>query len=285
MSSKLVIVEGIPGSGKTTAAQFIRDWLAGHGAQTALYLEGDLDHPADFESVACLTESEYAGLLKQFPDSQQILEKQAVGKDGERFIGYRKLQLEFAEQLPDQLIWQLSQYEIYELSIARFHRLLIERWQEFAAQAAQADDVYIFECCFLQNPLTMYLGRHDAGLAAAREHILETAEIIRSLHPILIYLNPGEAGETLRRVAQVRSQEWLDFVIAYHTQQGYGKVQGGQGFEGMVKFYEMRQATELELLPCLPWDALLLPHVDWEQDQARIADYLSAHFPALSGPL
>ena len=285
MGSKLVVVEGIPGSGKTTAAKFIRDWLAGQGAQTALYLEGDLDHPADFESVVCLTESEFIGVLKQFPHSQRILEKQSVIRDGERFINYRKLQLEFAEQLPDQLIRQLSQYEIYELSIAKFHRLLLERWQEFAAHAAQSDDVYIFECCFLQNPLTMYLGRHDAGLAAAREHILETADIIRSLHPILIYLHPGEAGETLRRVAQVRPQEWLDFVIAYHTQQGHGKAQGWQGFEGMVKFYEMRQAIELELLPHLPLDTLLVPHMDWEQDQARIAGYLSAHFPDLSVPL
>jgi len=285
MSSKLIIVEGIPGSGKTTAAQFIRDWLAVQGAQTALYLEGDLDHPVDFESVACLTESEFTGLLKQFPDSQHILEKQAAVKDGERFIGYRKLKLKFAEQLPGELIRQLSQYEIYELAIDKFHRLLLERWRAFAALAAQSDDVYIFECCFLQNPLTMYLGRHDAGLAAAREHILETAEIIRCLHPILIYLHPGEAGETLRRVAQVRPQEWLDFVIAYHTQQGHGKAQGWQGFEGMVKFYEMRQAIELELLPRLPWDTLLVPHVDWEQDQARISDYLSNHFPDLSEPL
>ena len=106
-------------------------------------------------------------------------------------------------------------------------------------------------------------------------HILETAEIVRHLDPILIYLHPGEAGETLRRVAQVRPQEWLDFVIAYHTQQGHGKAQGWQGFEGMVKFYEMRQAIELELLAHLPWRSLLVSHLDWAQDHARISAYLA----------
>ena len=275
MSTKLVIVEGIPGSGKTTAAQFIRDWLAQRGARTALYLEGDLDHPADYESVACLNESEYARLLEQFPTFQDLLEQRAVLKDGERFLGYRKLQLEFGEQLPNGLIRQLANYEVYELPIAKFQRLLLERWRAFAERAAQSDEVYIFECCFLQNPLTMYLGRHDEPIEAAQEHILQTAEIIASLDPILIYLHPGEAGETLRRVAQVRPQEWLDFVIAYHTQQGHGKAQGWQGFEGMVKFYEMRQSIELDMLTCLPWRSLLVPHVDWAQDQARISAYLS----------
>jgi len=116
-------------------------------------------------------------------------------------------------------------------------------------------------------------------------HILETAEIVRHLDPILIYLHPGEAGETLRRVAQVRPQEWLDFVIAYHTQQGHGKAQGWHGFDGMVKFYEMRQAIELDLLPRLPWDILLVPHEGWDQDQARITAYLDARFPALPDSL
>lgn len=278
MVSKLVLVEGIPGSGKTTAAQFIRDWLAQYGAQSALFLEGDLDHPADFESVACLDEGQYVRLLEQFPDQRDFLEAQSSVQEGERFFSYRKLLLEFGKQLPDGLVQALAQYEVYELPVEKYHRLLLERWQTFAGRAAQSDDVYIFECCFLQNPLTMYLGRHDAPLEAARGHILEIAALLRPLEPVLIYLHPGEAGETLRRVARVRPQEWLDFVIAYHTQQGHGKAQGWQGFEGMLRFYEMRQAIDLELLPHLPLDSLLVAHTDWEQDQARIAAYLETRF-------
>jgi len=98
MSSKLVLVEGIPGSGKTTAAQFIRDWLAERGAHPALYLEGTLDHPADFESVACLDESEIDRLLQRFPGYQDFLERQAAVKGGDWFFSYRKLQLRFGEQ-------------------------------------------------------------------------------------------------------------------------------------------------------------------------------------------
>ena len=53
MTTKLILVEGLPGSGKTTTAVFVADWLKEHGMETAVFLEGSLDHPADFESVAC----------------------------------------------------------------------------------------------------------------------------------------------------------------------------------------------------------------------------------------
>ncbi len=82
----------------------------------------------------------------------------------------------------------------------------------------------------MQNPLTMFLARHDEPVETARAHIIQTAEILKRLNPLLIYLHPASPADTLRRVAQVRPKEWLDFVIDYHTRQGHGKAQGWQGF-------------------------------------------------------
>jgi thymidylate kinase len=58
MNTKLIVVEGIPGSGKTTTANFIKELLDERNISNQLFLEGDLNHPADFESVACLDETE-----------------------------------------------------------------------------------------------------------------------------------------------------------------------------------------------------------------------------------
>jgi hypothetical protein len=274
MSTKLILVEGIPGSGKTTAAQLIQAWLAGRGSPTKLYLEGNWDHPADFESVACLDEAQFAALLAQFPADQPVLERHAVVKGEQRFFSYRKMEQEAGASVPAELIQALARYEIYELPLARHLHLLLERWQEFAGQAVVGQDIYIFECCFLQNPLTMLLGRNNAPLEMAQEHILKLAEIIRPLDPLLIYLDPGNVDETLRRVARTRPPEWLDFVIEYHTQQGHGKAQGWQGFDGTVRFYEMRHAIELDLLPRLPWPAGRVIHTSWEQDWREIRSFL-----------
>jgi thymidylate kinase len=41
--AKLIIVEGMWGSGKSTTAKLIRDHSAESGIETRLFLEGDLD--------------------------------------------------------------------------------------------------------------------------------------------------------------------------------------------------------------------------------------------------
>jgi DNA polymerase III delta prime subunit len=51
--TRLYIFEGVPGSGKTTSAKWLKSRL---GEIAKLFLEGDPEHPADYESVACLTE-------------------------------------------------------------------------------------------------------------------------------------------------------------------------------------------------------------------------------------
>jgi hypothetical protein len=83
----------------------------------------------------------------------------------------------------------------------------------------------------------------------------------------------------LTKIARERPSAWLDFVIAYHTQQGHGKAMGWHGFDGLVQFYEMRQATELSLLPQLPFPSLLVQHTTWTQDQTHISTFCATLFP------
>lgn len=276
--TKLILVEGLPGSGKTTTARSVAEWLGMRGVKTAVFLEGNLDHPADFESVACLDKQEYTDLIAQFPAEENLLASQVIREGDDYFFRYRALQ-QTIPHLSEALLIALARYEIYELPAAKFQRLVRQRWQRFAAMAEIENTVYIFECCFLQNPLTMLLGRHDEPVAMAQAFILELAESVRALAPRWLYLNPGDARTTLTQVAQSRPQEWLDFVIAYHTQQGHGKAQGWQGFNGLVSFYEMRRAVELALLPQLPFPGLLVNHTNWAQDQGCITDFLMRAFP------
>ncbi|WP_347552997.1 hypothetical protein ABFG93_22380 (plasmid) [Pseudalkalibacillus hwajinpoensis] len=72
--TKLIIVEGMWGSGKSTTAELIYDHLTECGIDTRLFLEGDLDNPADYDKVACFTHNEYNNLLEKYSDSIRLIQ-------------------------------------------------------------------------------------------------------------------------------------------------------------------------------------------------------------------
>jgi hypothetical protein len=263
-NTKLILIEGVPGSGKTSTARFICDWLEKHGKRPVLFLEGDWHHPADYESVACLTGPEYTELLEQFPEQASFLAQQTWQEDGEWFFSYRKMQHEHGAHMPDALFETLAHFEIYDLPSDRYRRLLLQNWQKFAARAATEDLVYVFECCFLQNPTTTLLARHNLPEAMVRQHIRALAQAIDPLQPKLIYLARQDVAATLEAVRRERPQAWTDFVTWYLTGQDHGKAHGLSGFEGVIGFYAMRQVFELDLLRTLPISSVVISDdLDW----------------------
>ncbi|MGQ0518173.1 hypothetical protein ACT453_52205, partial [Bacillus sp. D-CC] len=51
---KLIIVEGLPGFGKSTTAKLINEILSQNKIEVELFLEGNLNHPADYDGVSSL---------------------------------------------------------------------------------------------------------------------------------------------------------------------------------------------------------------------------------------
>jgi len=272
--AKLILIEGIPGSGKTSVACFVCDWLESHGRQPRLFLEGDWQHPADFESVACLDDVEYAALCAQFPAQAGFLAQHARQENGEWFFSYRQMQHENGEQ-PDALFESLARFEIYHLPAEKHQWLLLQNWHKFVADALEQDFVYVFECCFLQNPATTLFAYHNLPAEAVRQHILALADIVRPLAPKLVYLARQDVGATLEAVRRERPPEWADFVTWYLTGQDYGKAHNLSGFDGVVAFYAMRQAFELDVLPALPLSsAVIADDGDWATRHEALLSFL-----------
>lgn len=273
--TKLILIEGIPGSGKTSAARFVCDWLESHGKRPRLFLEGDWQHPADFESVACLDDAEYADLRAQFPAQAGFLAQHARQENGEWFFSYRQMQHEHSEQ-PEALFERLARFEIYNLPAEKHQRLLLQNWRTFVAGALEQDVVYVFECCFLQNPSTTLLAYHNLPVESVRQHILALADIVSPLAPKLVYLARQDVGATLEAVRRERPPEWADFVTWYLTEQDYGKAHALSGFDGVIAFYAMRQAFELDVLQALPLSSVVIADDgDWDARYANLALFLS----------
>jgi hypothetical protein len=275
--TRLVIIDGIPGSGKTTTSKFVHDVLEQAGVAAMLYQEGELDHPADFEFVAGLGSKGYAELLARHADSAPIIERYSQAMDAETLVFYGKIAVYGGLGWEADVVRQAAEKDICdELPASDYIRLAQHRWAEFAEAAARQNAVGVFECCFLQNPITILRGKHGVSDAAVESHIRALWSSIQKLEPLLVYLYQDDVKATLEAVAAERPQKWLDGVTRYVTTQGYGKALGLEGFAGMVKFYEDMQDLGVRIADRLPIRKLVLHsgEGDWDARHKRIEEFL-----------
>lgn len=275
--TKLIIVEGIPGSGKTSTAQYIKNLLDKQGIENELYNEGDLNHPADYEGTACFNKIEHGQLLNKFVGYVDILKEKITSVGDNFFINYAKLRQEKGEALPEELYKELYKFDVCEgLSLERYHELTLLKWRNFAEKASREDKVYIFECCFIQNPAVVMLALHFADSQYIMNHILELEDIIKKLNPKLIYFYQDSVRETIARVAEVRDKSWINFVIKFIADNVYGKKLNLSGFDGAVKFFEDRREIEMEVFEKLSINKILLDNSEynWNNRYKEIEEFL-----------
>ena len=93
---------------------------------------------------------------------------------------------------------------------------------------------------------------------------------------MIIYLSESRIADRIRHAANERGEEWLRFVISYHTEGGYGRKRGLQGFDGYIACLEERQRREFALLRKLPVESLVVTDSanDWGSAKEIIRSYV-----------
>ena len=278
--TKLIIFEGIPGSGKSTAAAHLHEYLEKNGFITQFWREGDTDNPADFDGIARLSGSEYQSLCSRYADWTTAFHSQLNVRGADYLLKYRRLQQIHPQGMPQSLIDELAHYDVYDgLPMEEYRRLALDRWQDFVQHTENLDQITLLECCFLQNPLTVMLAQHDMKPQAAQEQIANIAEVIKSLNPLVVYLHPLNVRNVLEHVRAERPKEWADFVTWYLTGQAYGKAHDLHGYDGVIQFYEMRQKLEVEILKGLSVPSLMLEHsgMEWDRCDTEVMNFVHLH--------
>lgn len=268
MVTRLFLVEGLPGSGKTTTAEALTRLLQEQQTDTCLHIEGDLNHPADYESVAYLTMDEWTNFQKEY-DLLDVLQF-AEMFNGYVLVSYRQWQSE--QDVPEAALAFLQARDIYELPFELHQSLIFKKWEAFVAQALKTDATYVFECCFLQNPLTMGLIKYDLSEATLQAYIERIATIIEPLQPVLVYVDQSDVERSFRKALQERPTEWADGFVSYYTEQAYGVNHSLSGVEGTIAILQARQALEHQLLKTLLFRVEIFENGDFSK--AMRSEYL-----------
>ncbi|EZP59228.1 hypothetical protein [Exiguobacterium sp. RIT341] len=262
MKAKLYLMEGLPGSGKTTTAEALTRLLQEQQINTRLHIEGDLNHPADYESVAYLTLSEWVEFQSKYA-SLEVLRFAEVFNDYV-LVSYRQWQSK--QNVAEAALSFLQARDIYELPFELHQSLILKKWEAFVAQALIANTTYIFECCFLQNPLTMGLIKYDLPEATLQAYIERIATIITPLQPVLVYVDQQDVERSFRKALQERPTEWADGFVSYYTEQAFGVNRSLSGVNGTISILQARQALERQLLKTLPFRIEVFGNEDFSTD-------------------
>ncbi|MEH7883934.1 hypothetical protein V7654_06375 [Bacillus sp. JJ1609] len=269
MNTKLILVEGLPGSGKSTTAKLIQEILIEQNVKAELYMEGNLDHPADYEGVAYFTEEEFANLLEVNESLGQILQDKVMVKRGRRLLPYMKIKTELGDEFPDKLLEEISKKDVYELPLEENIAVIAESWEEFAKQAEANDLVYVFECCFIQNPVTIGMIKYGAPDDTSIHYVKKLADAVGNLNPLLVYVKQEDIDKSFRKAVIERSEDWFSGFVHYYTTQGYGLENELNGLDGTIEVLKARQELEFEILKHLNLPKVIVDNSRFELDQHR----------------
>jgi hypothetical protein len=247
MRNKLILIEGLPGSGKTTTAQLVQEILTEMNMKSQLFVEGNLEHPADYDGVACFNKQEFDDLLSTHEKFRDLLRTRTIQDGNNYFLEYRKIVNEDELVLPDELLHAIFQKDIYELSLEQNRKLITQRWSGFTEDASNGGDIFIFDCCFIQNPLTIGMIKNNANKEYVIRYVKELEAIVERLNPLLIYVEQDDLGHSFRKAVMERPKEWSEGFIEYYTNQGYGQAHGYSGLEGTLQVLKARRELEQEI--------------------------------------
>ena len=254
--NRLIIVEGLPCSGKSTTSKYIADKLG-----AVFFDEGSGEHPADYEFHAFVSDAE----LAEFSCAEQdTIKEAAVKKQGGYVVPLAQFQGEISERLIQKKIYDFLPWE-------KEKPLMLGKWAEFAA-AADKNSRYVFNCVLLQNPMCETMMRFGFDTSVSLKYIQSICDIIRPMQPLVVYLSISDIRTEIKKALAERGNGWLDGVIEYHCGGAYGRANGLSGFDGYISALEERQRRELKILSRLDTDHIIIkdPQNDRETAYSQI---------------
>ncbi|MDP4145490.1 MAG: hypothetical protein Q8936_13560 [Bacillota bacterium] len=251
MATKLIIVEGLPGSGKSTTAKMVYNNLKDSGMAAELFSEGDYNHPADYDGVAYFSNMDFEILRKNNFDNKNVIDDIKIKYLDGYLIPYRKAIEEKLISPEDKLFQDIVQKDVYELPLDLHMKLIFSRWKGFVDRAINEDKVIIFECCFIQNPVTVTMVRNNTLKEVTMNYINSLNQIIKPLDPILIYVDQKDIQLSFTKVVAERPSEWFEGFKYYYLSQGYGLNKGLKGLDGIIEILNARKVLEQEIYKSL----------------------------------
>jgi hypothetical protein len=233
--SRLILIEGMVGAGKSATAAAVARRLVAQGDDALAYDEFADDHPIRTRAVDLLrAASPEVAASPSVPTWPSAADEAAPARDA----------------------------GVYAL----------DQWRVLAERCRRERRTTILESTFLQNSvLPSFIS--GAPIEQVQGKFSRIEGLIAPVRPLLVYLRPSDIEAAVRRVHRDRGEPWSSWNVASVSASPWAQAQGLCGPEAVVGFDRAWEPVVDELLGLYSSPKLLLvdPQADWEGTVARIA--------------
>ncbi len=292
--NRLIFLEGLPGTGKTTNSYKLYEQFARNGRTVRWLHEVSQPHPTLLFSEACLTKEEYHLFTEKYPEVAETLN--SIAEIRATTIGIDHITA--ARRLPGQekAAWyqELMQHDVMGFPLESYEPVAYEKWEAFVNAALQDDTIYIFDSSIFQYQIFTYLlsGAEYPKLAGFVHGIMN---MLSPLHPALIYLYRENTEDSIAFIEKQRGIKDLESIWERDKEGPYyrNKQQDVTAFFDFLKdyadhasmLYDESECEKIKIeITAQDWSLyetkmlrfLGIPHQDAPSFQAKEGTYVNA---------
>lgn len=236
--NRLILLEGLPGTGKTTNSYRLFEQLVRNGRDVRWLHEVSQPHPTLFFSESCLTKEAYRLFTEKYPEIADMLSSIAEVRTTTVGIDY----LTAARRMPGQenAAWyqKLLKYDVMDFPLERYEPVALEKWEAFVNAALRNDTIYILDSSVFQYQIFTFL-LNGADYRRLAKFVRSIMDMLNPLWPALIYLYREKAEDSIAFIETRRGMKDLESTWARDRERPYyrNKRQDVTAFFDFLKDY------------------------------------------------
>jgi hypothetical protein len=240
IGTKLIMLEGLPSTGKTTNSQFLQMQLGYNGANVKWIHEVAHPHPTIFFDEAIFTRDEYILFLRTYSEAEHFLNSIASFRKSTVGINLLEIEWNFMNDIKEDIFQALKKFAIDKFSHNDKYKIFsLEKWADLTKKILSNNgEIQILDSAIFQFYIFWFLlnNRSSTDLEAFVHEILK---IIKPLDPCLIYFYRDDVEATINYLEKDRGTQTLiniwerDKSLPYYQ----NKPTGAEGFKQFLRDY------------------------------------------------
>ena len=234
IDTKLIILEGLPGTGKTTDSFFLLTQLERNGVEARWIHEVSRPHPTSYYDEACLTYEELDKFYQRFPHTRTILEEIGMRRRTTIEVDLMEISWKHLQDFGQEAFEELRKYDVWNFDLDQYERVALEKWEVFAAEVSEASEVALLDSSLFQFQIFTFLLK-NAPYERLEGFIQKLFNILTPLKPVLIYLYREKIEDAIAYLEKDRGVDFLEYIYERDKKEPFYEDRPA-GAEGMRQF-------------------------------------------------